>query len=388
MRKYSLVLNILVVVLLAVAMMGCPTKKPDTDGEPSPEDGEKEVVKIGAILPLTGDAASYGQDAKAGLDLAVHVLNSAAGVSGKKLQVIYEDSKADPREGTNAIRKLIEVDKVQVIVGEMASSVTLAIAPIAEENKVVLISPGSSSPLITYAGDYIFRTDVSDTFEGKAMAESAYNTLSLRKVAIIYINNDYGVGVNAVFKEEFQRLGGIIAGSESFQQEATDFRTQISKVSNASPDGLYIIGYKEIIPLLKQIREMGLQVQILSTALFEDPEIIEKLGTAADGVIYMSRDYDPESKEDNVHAFLTAFEEMYQKKPDFYFAAQAYDAMMILAIVMEKSGYQGANIKDGLYAVEGYNGVSGLMTFDSNGDVIKSMKLRTVRNGLFVDYLL
>ncbi|MCK4458341.1 MAG: ABC transporter substrate-binding protein [Methanosarcinales archaeon] len=135
------------------------------------QDTQPDEIRIGAILPLTGEAAEYGEDAKLGIDLAVEEINAAGGINGKRIQVVYEDSQATPSQGVSAIQKLTTVDKVPVIIGAMASSVTLAIAPIAEENKVVLLSPASSAPQITEAGDYIFRTEFSDAYGGKAQAE-------------------------------------------------------------------------------------------------------------------------------------------------------------------------------------------------------------------------
>jgi branched-chain amino acid transport system substrate-binding protein len=167
------------------------------------QDTQSDEIKIGAILPLTGEAAEYGEDAKLGIDLAVEEINAAGGINGKMIQVVYEDSQATPSQGVAAIQKLITVDKVPVIIGAMASSVTLAIAPIAEENKVVLLSPASTAPQITEAGDYIFRNEVSDAYGGKAQAELTWDELGIKNVAILCINNDYGVGTADTFKKNF-----------------------------------------------------------------------------------------------------------------------------------------------------------------------------------------
>lgn len=237
----SIIYGLIAILLIITAFsLGCAKK-------------EKEI-KIGAILPLTGDAAKYGESAKRAIDLAVEEINSTGGIKGSKIKVIYEDDQALPEKGVSAIQKLITVDKVHVVIGAMPSSVTLAMAPIAEKNKVVLFSPASSNPKITEAGDYIFRNDVSDIFEGGKMADETWQRLKFRKAAVLYINNDYGVGIKDVFVYRFTVLGGEIVATENFEQGTTDFRTQLTKIKQGNPEAVYIVGYKEQIQILKQFQ--------------------------------------------------------------------------------------------------------------------------------------
>ena len=346
---------------------------------------EEKVVKIGAILPLTGDAAKYGESAKEGIELAIEEINAEGGVKGHKIEIIYEDSQGLPTTGVSAFQKLITSNRVPAVIGGLFSSVTLAIAPIANREHVVVLSPTSSAPAITKAGDYIFRNCASDIFEGKIMAEAARKTLGLSKVAIIYINNDYGVGIKDVFKKEFTALGGKILAEEAFDQGATDFRTQITKVKQANPEAVYIIGYRELGSLLKQAKELGLNVQFLSTVMFEDPEILKIAGTAAEGVIYSARAYNPKSKEPIVKKFVEKYEMKYHKEPDI-FAALSYDAVLILAKAMEIGGFTADGIKGALYGIRDFQGVAGVTSFDENGDVVKPAVLKIVRNSKFVKF--
>ena len=348
------------------------------------EGKEPKEIKIGAILPLTGENAMYGESAKKAIDLAAEEINSEGGIKGTKIKIVYEDDQALPERGVSAFLKLITVDKVPIVIGAMPSSVTLAIAPVAERNKVVLFSPASSNPEITGAGDFIFRNDVSDVFEGMKMAEETWQRLGIRQVAILYINNDYGVGIKNIFSQKFEELGGNIIVVEFFEQEATDFRTQLIKIKQFNPEAVYIIGYKEQIQILKQYKELGMKAQILAPIMFEDPEIINMVGDIAEGAIYTYRAYDPQSNQTEVKEFILNFKAKYGIEPDNW-AAQSYDALKIVALAIEIGGYDAEGIKKEIYEIENFPGVSGLTTFDENGDVIKSIRLKTVRNGKFVD---
>lgn len=343
---------------------------------------KKEEIKIGAILPLTGEGAKYGQSAKRGIDLAVEEINLKGGIKGKKLTVVYEDSKGDPKEGTSAIQKLITMEKVPAIIGAMASSVTLAVAPIAEKNKVVLLSPASSAPKITYAGDYIFRNCYSDLYEGRKMAHYIYNETTYRKIAIIHINNDYGIGLRDAFRGEFTKLGGNVTATETYGFGTTDFRTQISKIKDANPDAVYIVGYAEMGRLLVQAKELGLKVPFFSCIMFEDPDILKVAGEVAEGIVYTFPSYNPESKEDVVANFVSSFEKKYNQKPDG-FAANAYDALKILVVAIKEGGEKSQQIKKALYSIKNYPGVTGETSFDKNGDVIKLIGIKRVEKGDF-----
>ncbi|NOR44458.1 MAG: ABC transporter substrate-binding protein, partial [Candidatus Delongbacteria bacterium] len=276
---------------------------------------EEEVIKIGAILPLTGDAAKYGEIAKNGIELALDEINSEGGINGKNIVMVYEDTKGDPKLGVTAIQKLITINKVKAIIGDLFSSVTLAVAPIANKNKIVLLSPASSSPKITNAGDFIFRNCPSDVYEGSVMANHAYDILNYRKVALLYINNDYGLGIKNVFGKVFSEKGGAIVTEEAFDQNSNDFKSQLLKIKNKNPEAIYLVGYKKMGHILKQTKEMGIQSQFLSTVMFEDPEILEIAKNSAEGVIYSASAFNPESDESLIQDFVQSYENKYNQVP-------------------------------------------------------------------------
>jgi len=345
---------------------------------------ESEKIKIGAILPLSGSGAKYGEEAKNGINLAVMQINTSGGVNNKEIKIIYEDDQGKSSGAINAFNKLVTVNKVPVVIGPMYSSTVLSVAPIAEEKKVVLFTPSGSSPEITQAGDYVFRNWPSDTFEGSEMANFAYEQLDLQKAAILTVNIDYGTGLTEVFKNKFTALGGQVLAIEKYDQGDTDFRSQLTKIKATKPDVLYLPGYyTEIALILKLAKELGFDTKYLSCVGFDNPKAIELAGEAAEDVIFARPAYDPNSEDEVVSGFVESFKGEYNTIPGTY-AAHAYDALNILIIAIKRGGYEAEDIKDVLYNVQNFNGVTGSTSFDKNGDVIKSIQIMTVRKGHFV----
>lgn len=372
MKKLWIIIGIVVALILAVLFV-TQTKK------------EPKEIRIGAILPLTGDAAFYGQSIRRGIDLAVEQIRSKAGTKGRTIMVVYEDSKAVPADGVAAFQKLIDVDRVVAIIGDAVSSVTLAFAPIAERNKVVVLSPLSSAPALTNAGDFIFRNVPSDLYGGGVAAHFAVKDQGWKKLGILYINNDFGVGLKQVFSENAERLGSKIVASEAFEQRATDFRTQLLKIKSTSPEAIFVVGYQEVPQILIQAKEMGLKTKFLGTGLLEDPNVIKVAKEAAEGIYFTQLQYDATSKDPLVIDFVGTFTKNYNSKPDII-SAYGYDAMKVLAYAMEMSNLTSESIRDQMYKVKNFHGVTGDITFDKNGDVIQPMGIKTVRKGEFVWY--
>jgi len=352
-------------------------------GIPGCGKNEKEI-KIGAILPLTGDVAVWGNNTKEGIDLAVEKINNSGGINESKVEIIYEDSKALPSEGVSAIRKLITVDKVSSIIDNSVSSITLAMAPIAENNNVVILATGATAPEISEAGEYIFRIWNSDAEEGTVMADYAYDKLGLRNVAILYVNNDYGKGLNDVFNKEFLERGGKILTSQMFEQSEKDFRTQLTKIKENNPDAVYLVGYPREVPqCLKQMKELRLNVKVLSTVAFEDPHILEIAKDAAEEVIY-PYPITPIEEDTALQVFLTGYLNKYNKEPGIT-CDVGYDAVNMIALAIELSGSsKGEDIQKWLMMIKNYHGASGVIEFDKNGDVHKPIGIKTVKDGQFV----
>lgn len=337
-------------------------------------------IKIGAVLPLTGPNAQWGIPPQRGALLAVEEANADGGINGKKIVLLSEDSQCEPQKGVSAFRKIISDKDIKAVLGAVCSSVTLAIAPIAEKNKIILISPASTNPKISQAGDYIFRVIPSDALRGKVFAEYLYNK-GYRKVAILYINNDGGRGNRDAFAERFKQLGGKIVLEESYEQDATDVRSQLTKIKHSDAEAVVVVSYLGDTPIvMKQAKELGLSKPLyFQTEAVEDPNVLKAAGKAAEGVIYILP-APPEGKA--YEEFKAKYREKYGKDPEL-FAAEAYDAVnLILQAIRSNNGLVDPDkIKEFLYSVKNYQGASGIITFDKNGDVLKPMAIKQIKNG-------
>ncbi|MBT3949272.1 ABC transporter substrate-binding protein [Candidatus Parcubacteria bacterium] len=337
-------------------------------------------IKLGWLGPLTGDVSSVGTADREAAELAVTEINEAGGINGRMLEVTYEDGFCEGKTALAGGTKLINVDEVVAIVGGFCSGETLAVAPSAEEKHVVMLSPGSTAPSVTEAGDYIFRVVPSDGFQGKYAAEFVYNTLEKKKVAIVYAITDYAEGLANVFEEEYKKLGGEIVVKDSFLQEARDLKAQLTKVKNSEAEVLYFPTYTEAgVVGFKQAEELDLGIQILGPETLSDEKLVTAQG--AEGTLYTV----PVSNESE--AFKTKFLEETGRDDMPVYASQTYDAVKILAQVIESVGTNGEDIKNELYNVKNYEGVSGMIGFDENGDLTSAeYKVMIIKDGKSEDY--
>lgn len=346
---------------------------------------ENGTINIGAVLPLTGSAAVWGQNVKKGMDLALDEVNNSGGVRGSRVVVYYEDSEGLPKNAVTAFTKLIDAHGVQATIGDVASSAVLSMAPVATQRKVVLLSPGASNPDISNASPFVFRNWHSDAQEGVYLAEIAYNKLGMRRVSIIYVNNGYGKGLEQVFTKRFSKLGGKIQTAEAFAQGATDFRSQLTRIKTSDCDGVFMPGYPQEMPeVLKQVKELGLAKQFLCPSAFEDQQTLKLGGDATEGVIY---DYPKQG--DLSRPYVAKFYKDYKQRygqPPGALSDTGYDALMLVVQAMKAFGSSGVAIRDGLRGIKNFPGVAGDTTFDDHGDIIKQFNLKTVKKGQFIDH--
>ncbi|MBI4150065.1 ABC transporter substrate-binding protein [Candidatus Woesearchaeota archaeon] len=357
--KWTLGIIALLVVVLIVILVALPEDKP------AAKTTTKKVttpITLGFISPLTGDVASIGQMVQQSVALAVDEVNKEGGINGRPLRIIYEDGQCGPTEATKAAQKLVNIDRVPVIVGGLCSSETLAAAPIAD-GKTVLLSPCSSNPDITDAGDYVFRAYPSDSFQGKFAAEYAFENYG-KKAAILYCNSDWCVGLKDVFGQRFKELGGQVVAVEAFEQNSRDLKTQLLKVKNANPGIVYMPSYTEAtIVGLKQAKELGINMQFLGGDAWDDAKIYEGAGNAAEGIQFVVPDVPWPADFKQKMIAKTG------KTDTPVCVPQAYDDVKMIANAMRKVGADPAKIKDELYKVQNYQGVSGTISFDENGDL-------------------
>lgn len=340
-------------------------------------------IKIGFVGPLTGENANIGIPIRRGVELAVEEINDAGGINGRELVVIFEDGKCNAKDANTAVRKLIDQDKVIAIVGGICSSETLSMAPTAEESEIPLISPSATNPKITEAGDYIFRVVGSDALQGKVMAEYVFNK-GYKKAAIIYQNSDYNLGLKDVFSETFENLEGTIVAAETYEQDAKDYKTQLTKIKAANPEILYIIPYSEGGLIAKQAVELGLDFPFFGPETFESEAILKDGGDAVEGLVFTKPRFDEKNpKSANV---LKKYQDKYKEKPEFpAYMTNAYDIVMLISEALEKE-ISSESIKEFMYKVKNYDGAGGKLTIDENGDALKDFMFMEISDGKFVPY--
>ncbi len=339
-----------------------------------------EPIKIGAILPLTGDLATYAEGMRNAINLAVE--NSGM---QDKIQVIFEDDHGClPTDAVSAVQKLINLDKIDALIGTVCTGSTLAVAPITEQKKMILLSPSSSSKSITNAGNYVYRVIASDADKSVAVAKYAYDK-GYKKAALIFDTaNDAFVQQKEDVRETFIQQGGQIVADESFITTDKDFRSQLTKIKQSDAEVIFIGALpKEGSLVIKQAKDLGIKSIFVATETsLGTQDTIDIAGTAANGLIFPFATT-PDNKEHN--DFINAYKAKYGIEPPAY-AAEGYDAAMLLIKSLAINDRTPENVKNELQAIgQNYYGASGIITFDENGDVQKPMIIKTIKDGQFVE---
>jgi len=352
---------------------------------PPQNESEKNVIKFGVIMPLTGPVAEPGTNALRGIEIAVDDFNNN---NRQQIELIVEDSKSNPTDGTSAIHKLIDIDKVKIVIGDIMSSVILATAPIAEKKQVIMISPGGSNPDIREAGDYIFRIYPSDDYDGQVMAEYIFKKLDYVTTAVINVNNDYGIGVRKTFVSKYKELGGTIILNEEYLQGQTDFRNTILKIKNGKPDVIYIIGNPaENGNIVKQLKELNVNIPLTGNLSFENEEFIEIARGAFDSIIFSAPYFNISSDEKFVKEFVQKYQSNNGEKMPDVAASLGYDVAKILISVLANNNFSIPDLKDDLYEVENFEGITGRISFDSKGDVVKDIFIKIIDGNGKIDVI-
>ena len=365
MKKFLLAFSL----IFSIFFNACVQKGGNTSGTTTMGD----TIKVGVYGDLTGKTASFGQSTKNGVQLAVDEINAAGGVGGKKIELVIEDDQGTPEKAKTVISKLISQDKVQAVIGEVASSNSLAAAPVAQEAKIPMISPSSTNPQVTEKGDYISRVCFIDPFQGSVMAKFAANTLKA-KTAVVFgdVNSDYSKGLTTFFEQEFTKLGGKVLTKESYTQDDPDFKGQLTKIRQLNPDVIYIPGYYGQVGIIaKQARELGMNQPLLGGDGWDSPDLW-KLGGEALKNAYISNHYSAENPAPEIQNFVKNYQAKFGAAPDSL-AALAYDAAKVLADAIKRAGGAGdsAKLKDAINATKDFAGVTGSITLDSNRNAVK-----------------
>ena len=338
--------------------------------------GDSDTIKIGGIGPLEGAASTYGQSVKEGADLYIEEINKAGGVSGKQVELIFEDDQAEPNSSIQAFNKLVDNDKVVAILGPVTSGATAAVAPNATTKKIPLITPTATAPKITKdGGEFVFRGCFVDSFQGEILAKYAYENLEKKTAAVLYnAGSDYSKGIAESFKKDFEAKGGEIAEYLSYNDKDTDYNAQLTKIKASNPDVLVLPDYYNVVGLIaKQARDKGIKSQLLGGDGWESEELINIGKEAVNGALYINHYYSGD-EDKSVKNFVDGYKAKYNKEPDA-FAALAYDTIKVLLQGIEDAGSTDpVAIKDALAKVE-INSVTGNIKFNSERAAIKSASI-------------
>jgi branched-chain amino acid transport system substrate-binding protein len=384
MKKKKLAGVFLSLMLTAGLMAGCKGGAQNTG---SSGDGGGDVIKIGANLELSGGVASYGNSAADGIELAFEEINKKGGIDGKKLKLVKVDNKSDAAEATNGAIKLISQDQVVAIIGASTSTNTLAQVQVAQDNKVPLITPTGTNPTITNkdgkVNEYVFRTCFIDPFQGTVAAKFALDELKVKNAAVIIdTSSDYSKGLASAFKKSFEENGGKIVGEEAYVAKDTDFRATLTRIKSANPEFIFLPGYYEEVGLIvKQARELGINVPIMGGDGWDSPTLVEIAGPEALNNTFITNHYSANDPDEKIQSFVKAFKEKYNKTPDG-FAALGYDTAYFIADAIKRAGEANPEkIKEALAQTKDLALVSGVITLDENHDPIKSATILEYKNG-------
>lgn len=381
--KFKKLLSVMAVSALAMGLFtGCGGEEKAAD---------QNVVKVGVFLPLTGDNAAGGELELRGIKLANQLHPE---VLGKKVELVVADNKSDKAEAASVAARLIEKDKVSVLVGSYGSSLSMAAGNIVKENKVPAVGTSCTNPQVTANNDYYFRACFIDPFQGKVMAEYAHQNV-FKKVAIVQeVSNDYSVGLAKFFREEFVKLTGdenSIVDVANYQTGDKDFTAILTNIKALNPDAVFAPGnFTESALLVKQARQLGIDAQFMGGDTWETQEFIDVGGKDVEGVA-LSTAFDREkASTEEAKKFLDAYTKEYNGEPSAL-TAMAYDAYLIAVSGIEKAGTatDTVKIRDAIAATKDLECVTGMTTLDENGDPIKGVVIKTVKDGKFTfkDYV-
>lgn len=365
-------------MLSAGVLAGCNAKSTGGGGD---------TIKIGANLELSGGVASYGQSVSEGLELALEEINKK-GINGKKLELVKVDNKSDAAEATSGALKLVSQDKVVAIVGSATSTNTLAQVQIAQKHNVPLLTPTGTNPAVTVkdgkVNDYVFRTCFIDPFQGTVAANFASNDLKVKKAAVIIdSSSDYAKGLADAFKTSFKENGGELVAEEAYVAKDTDFRAILTNIKASNPEFVFLPGYYEEVGLIiKQARELGLDVPFMGGDGWDSPKLTEIAGADPLNNTFITNHYSAGDEDAKVQEFVKAFKAKYKDKSPDAFAALGYDSAYFLADAIKRAGSDDPKkIKEALAKTESLALVSGELKLDKNHDPIKSAVILEYKGG-------
>jgi branched-chain amino acid transport system substrate-binding protein len=344
--------------------------------------GGSDKVRIGVFMSLTGSTANFGISSTNGIKMAADEVNATGGINGKQVEVLVQDDRSDASEAATIVTKFVTQDQVHAILGEVASSRSIAAAPIAQNAKIPMLTPSSTNPEVTKKGDFIFRSCFIDPVQGAAIAQFAAKTLNAKTAAIMVDRkNDYSTGLEKVINETFTRLGGRIVATQSYQEGDQDFNAQLTSLKGFNPEVIFVPGYYNDVGLIaKQARDKGITVPLIGGDGWDSVQLYAIGGSALNGS-YFTNHYSPYDTDPKVQKFVNDYKARYNTVPDAL-AATAYDAAKIMFDAIKRSAsLEGPAIRDALAATKDFPGVTGNVTFNQNRDAVKPIVMIEIKDG-------
>ncbi|MCL1836951.1 MAG: ABC transporter substrate-binding protein [Treponema sp.] len=377
---------------LVFALSGCPAKKTAEGGESQLAAGAhaaEDVIKIGVFQPMTGANAAGGAMEVEGITLA-NELNPTVAVGGKtyKVELVIVDNKSDKVEAANAVQRLVDRDKVNVILGSWGSSLSMSGGEVSRD-RVPAIGLSCTNPLVTAGNDWYFRVCFIDPFQGTVMANYAYNDLGARTAVIVQeVANDYSVGLAKFFVDNFIRLTGnpnAILATVNYNTGDLDFSAQLTTIRARNPDVIFAPGnYTESALVMKQARELGINTPIIGGDTWETPEFIDVGRERVEGAVFSTFFAAEYAGSPEAQTFLSEYAKRYNKEPAAV-TALGYDGYLVaLDAIKRADSTDPAKIRDAIAETEDFVGATGIVTLDDNGDATKSAYIKAVENGKFV----
>ena len=343
------------------------------------------TAKIGVIAYMTGGGAAYGEAIKEGLDLAKDEINAQGKV---QIELVYADSRGEKTEAINGANKLINKDNVVGIIGPTLSGEMFAAGPIANQAGIPIMGTSTTAEGIPALGDFVFRNALPEFLAVPQAVEKAISTYGLKKVAVMYSNNnDWAVSGYKTIESTLNKNGVEIIATETFADKDTDYSAQLTKIASLKPDAVMVSSlYQEAALILKKAREIGIAVPFVGTNGFNSPELIKIAGSAADGAVVASPWF-PGKDNEKVQKFIADYKAKYNNKVPDQFAAQSYDALYIYANALEQAGTttDRQKLRDAIASIKDFEGVTGKFAFDENREPVMDATVLIVKDGQFTE---
>lgn len=383
MRTRFVTLTLLVAVIVMTAFAGLPANAQDCDFV--------DEIVIGVIAPLTGDIPKVGQSTVEAAEMAVDAINAECGIEidGEQYEVfiVVEDNESKAESAVAAATRLIVDEEVVAIIGPQSSKQAVPAGQVANDRETPMISPWSTNPNTTLDRPWVFRVAFLDPFQGPVVSGFVSEEFGATSAAVLYdIASDYPKGLAENFRDAAEAAGMEIVGFESFTTGDTDFSSQLTNIIQGSPDVIFTPQYYNEVPLIvQQARELGYDGPVVGSDSWGTPDLLDLCGAACEG-LFFSTHYAPDIATEVAQTFISQYEELYGAKPDDV-AALTNDAFqMLFAAIENAQSVERADVRDALASIELFEGVTGIMSFDEQGDPVKCAVIIEINDGAFTYY--